>query len=423
MTFSSEGFAAPNTFLTSTAEGDTQKLWLTSSNKDLGKTGAGLSIITPYDDAKSGFVQWAGTGDYWSYVPGTKVFTLLRKCAGVVRSTPIIIPAGQTTTLAADFVTQFIYADSTGTLRSTPTSNEELYNNNTVLFEIYSDGTDYICVKENHPLKFTSAISHAWHRLFGVLLEGRGAVITVLSGANRTIRIVGEDTLTDHGLDTTVPDSAGNAVAWNVLYNSANGTEVVAAADSLPGQFNDGNLLSNTNSVVVFRLAVTKDSLNSTTPQYLARAHTETFSNVAQARTACNANNIALFPETIKALEFAQLGFAIITGNGAGAGTLNEVIISRQTFAANFQSIAAATSAALVNTSTVDFDGILTGSDTTVQLALNTIDDFGKAPSFRAPVLTATARNALTPLEGTLVADSTDNKLYIYLGAAWRALN
>jgi hypothetical protein len=170
-------------------------------------------------------------------------------------------------------------------------------------------------------------------------------------------------------------------------------------------------------------LAVTKDNLNSAAPQYLARAHTATFANQAAARTAANANNVAIFPEEIRKLEIAQLGFAILQGNGAGAGTLTEIVVSRQTFQANFLSVAAATSAALVNTNTSAFDGMLGPADTSVQLALDTVDDWVKAGTMKIPSVTTTVRNGITHANGLILLDTDDGKVYVSVASSWVALN
>lgn len=423
MTFSVRGFTPGQEFATETAATDHQLMWLQSTNRDLGKDGTGIAIITPYDEAKSGFVAWGPGTDYWAYNNGTKKFTVTRAVSGVVRSSPVLVQQNQETTLSANYVTHFIYADSDGILRNTTTAGEALYANNIVLFEVYPTASDKVVVKENHPLKFPPAVSAAWHGLFGVLLRGTGAVATILSGANRTIRIVGADVLTDHGLDTTIPDSGGVAVNWRVVYTTASGSEFTAEAAALPGQWNNGNTLANTSDWVVFRLAVTKDSLNSGSPQYLARAHTAAFANQAAARTAANANNIALFSDEILKLEIAQLGFAIVNGNGAGAGTLAEIVMARQTFLANFLSVAAASSAALVNTDTSAFDGMLGPSDTSAQLCFNTIDNWVKAGVMKVPSVTTTVRNTITHSDGLILLDTTDGKVYVSIASAWVALN
>lgn len=382
MAVNAEGFT--NNYVTNTDVTDTQQIWLNSTNIDLSKTGTGLSIVTPYDELKSGFIDFGEGSTYWSYNVGTRAFTIDRRVSGIVKSSPVVAASGASATLT-NYATNYIYLDSTGAASATTTANEELYLNNIVMFQLYSDGTNYIVAKENHPYKFTSAVSHAWHRLFGSLLEGTGAVVTVLSGANRTIRVVGADVLTDHGLDTTIPDSAGAAVDWTVAYTGPSGTTLVPAASALAGKTNETTTNTFANAangrVCVYRLGVIKDSINSTAPQYIAVPNagtnitTATFGNLSAARTAANANNITLFPAPIKALEIVQLGFALITANGSGGGTLNEVIVSRQTFAANFNSAAAATSAGLVTTNTTNFNRILSSADTSVQLALDTLDN------------------------------------------------
>lgn len=367
-----------NEYSANASSGNVQKLWLNSVNKDLPKTGAGLCIVTPYDALRTGFVDWVAAGStYWSYDVGTRVFSVSKAGVGVVKDSPVAWAAGSASPALTNFVTNYIYVTSAGALASTTTRNAALYENNIVLFAVYSDGTNTLVTKENHPYKFAAAVSEWAHDSFGSVLKGTGAVVTKIGdGSTRTISIVGADTLQDHGLNTTISDSSGAAVNWTVVYTGASGTTLVAAASAIPGSYNNGTSLTDSNKVVVYRLGVLKETLNSSSPQYVARPHTAVFNNVSEARTAANANNVAQFDATLSNLEVAQLGFAIITGTGTGGGgTLNETISAPRTISASYQAAAAATSAGLVNTTVTNFDRILSSADTSVQLALDTLDN------------------------------------------------
>lgn len=369
------GFA--NEYVTNTAATDIQKVWLNSTNKDIGKTGAGLAVVTPYDEQKSGFISWAGSGTYWSS-SGANLSVLI-KSAGCVKDAPVTSATG--TVALTQYTTGYVYADSTGALGVTNTASEALYANNVVLLEAYYDGTNILVAKENHPYKFTTNVAHAWHRVFGSLLVGTGAVLTnigALPDSNRTIKIVGADTLVDHGLDTTIPDSAGAAVNFIQTYTDGSSRLILATpATAIPTKYNNSGTLTNcpNNNFCVMRIGAIKDNLNSSSPQYIAHVDTTTYGNISAARTAVSANSVAIFPAELAKLEIVQLGFAILKGNGSGAGTLEEITVSKQVFGASFSSAAASTSAALSNTSTTNFDKLLSSADTTVQLALETIDE------------------------------------------------
>jgi hypothetical protein len=214
---------------------------------------------------------------------------------GVVKASPVAWNAAQSIT-TTNYATNYIYMTSAGVIGKTTSANEATYADNVVLYQVYSDGTNSIVCKENHPYKFQTAVSHAWHRLFGTLLEGTGAIVNRLSQANRTIELLGADVLTDHGLDTTIPDSTGVAVTWTIPYTDSSGRMVFRAAGpttQLPGVFNNTTTgtLDNTGSFVVYRLGVLKDSLKVSTPTFIALPHTAVFGNISAARTAINSNS------------------------------------------------------------------------------------------------------------------------------------
>jgi hypothetical protein len=165
-----EGFATE--YVSYTSVNSVQKIWLNSVNKDLTKTGPGLTIITPYDESKSGFVEFRGTPaegstTFWSW--SAPNFTVTLPGSGVIRGAPETWAGGQSIGLA-DLATNYIYMDSAGVINTTVKPTEALFSDNIVLFEAWRDGNNLVVTKENHPYKFTSAISSAWHRLFGVLL-------------------------------------------------------------------------------------------------------------------------------------------------------------------------------------------------------------------------------------------------------------
>lgn len=385
------GFTPGSEYLSYTGTGDVHKIWLNSVNKDLGKDGPGLSVVTPYDEQKSGFVAWASSGTYWT----TSGTTLSVAIAGVgcVKDSPVKWVAGNVT--LTPYSTNYVYATATGALGSTTTVDDALYTNNIVLFEAYYDGTNYLIAKENHPYKFTSAVGSAWHKILGALLIGTGAVLTnvnTLPDSARVIKIVGADTLEDHGLETIIPDSAGSAVSLIQTYTDASSRlKLGSPATAIPSKYNNAGTLTNcaNNHYCVVRIGAIKDNLNSALPQYIAHVDTTDYNNLSAARTAVSANSVAIFPPELQKLEVVQLGFAILKGDGAGAGTLQEITVSKQVFGANFSSSAASTSAALSNTNVTNFDKILSSSDTTVQLALDTIDERA------VPRVTGTAANMI----------------------------
>jgi hypothetical protein len=357
------GFA--NEYIANTGTTDSQALWITSLNKDLPQDAAGLSVSTPQDQNTSGFVRWGGAGAYWSYVVGTRVFTILRAGAGVVRSTPITWAANQTVTLT-DLATNYVYVTSTGLLASTTSSSDILYTNNIVLFQVWSDGTYYQVTKENHPYEYTTAVSKWAHKTFGPLITGLGATITQLGTTSaRTLAIVGDDTVIDHGLESTITGDPATAATWYTFYTNASGkmAQDGAGATAIASRYNNAGTAANASNGrrIVNRLGVIKDSLNSASPIFVAVLHTTTYGSDTAALTAISSGNIVAFPAELKALEVVQIGFIVINANGSGAGTIinNGVVVSKQAFGASLIGASASNQASLITTTTTNFNRAL----------------------------------------------------------------
>jgi hypothetical protein len=384
-----DGFATE--YVSYTSVNAVQKIWLNSVNKDIPKSGTGRSIITPYDDRKSGFVEWGvvSGGNYWSISSST--FTVVPAGVGIVRGAPVAFDAGQSIGLSTGV--NYIYMNSLGVIQKASSGDEALYSDNIVLFQVWYDGTSTRVFKENHPYKFESAVSHAWHRLFGVLLEGTGAIISILSGANRTIQSAGADVLTDHGLDTTIADSTGVAVSMTVVYRGAGGAAVIGnTVTQIPGQYNNGTTLSNTSQFVIWRIVVGKDSLEGAA-QYFAIADTSTYANLSAANAAITNGTVVSIPTELVNCEAAMVGYVIIDGDNTGAGTLDAIVVARKTFGASFLGGSPSSTANLV--SITDIAGPIIDTASTVQAALAEVNTNAMAVS---PSGTA---NALVRFTGT----------------------
>ena len=374
------GFTANQEYITDTASGATQKLWSCATNKYLTKTGSGTAIVTPLDDAKSGFLEFAtnpaeGSTTFWSW--SSPNLTVSLAGSGIVRGAPVAWAAGQSVALT-DLATNYIYMNSDGVIGATTTANETLFANNIVLLEAWRDGTTLIVSKENHPYKFDTAVSYAWHRLFGVLLEGTGTTLGILSSSARTLTISGTDVLTDHGLDTAIPADTGPLSVTYVWVNNGTGkARFYSTATAIPDQIDTGSTTASitNNKYVVFRFYVTKNNLNATTPQYFSVLPTTEYTSLANAQAAISNGTIQTLPPEIAALESAQIAYVICFKNPGGTFSINSVIVEKQTFTARFLGSSPASSAGLVTTDTSNFNGILSGADVNVQSALDTLDD------------------------------------------------
>lgn len=369
-----DGFATNGVAFTGL--GDVQRVWLSSPTRDIPKYGTGLSVITPLDKKETGFVEWGQEATYWTYNTGTGLFTVDKSGAGCVHGAPMSWAAGQSVTIT-DRAVSFVYMNSAGTI-GVSTSGSGIYEDNVVLFEVWRQGTNYIVCKENHPFKFTTAVSEAWHGLFGTLLQDATQTLAINSAANRTVNLVGSNTLTDHGLDSTVTAQTPMTLAQMVegvsgaMAQIGNQTGIISKkSDGTDAGVNVAN-----GRFVVYRIGVMKESLNSATPTFLSIADNADSANLSAANTRITSGLVRSFPVEARRLEIAQLGFAIVQADGAGGGTLSQVTTALQVFGAQFVSGGTSSAASLITTDTTNFAGELGATETNVQLALDRIDDY-----------------------------------------------
>lgn len=368
---------------------DFQKDWLTSMEGNYSKAGTGLTIITPYDLEQSGFVQWAGSGNYYSFVPATGVFTLLRSCAGMIRTTPVYIAFGQTVTLTPNFAAYFIYGDADGVLQFTTNPS---FDEKVLLFSVYSDGTNYTVSKQTHPVKFPAATSDYVHNALGSSIKNDGnAILTVLTAADRTVKMVGASTYYDHGLNTTIADSATGAISMLMMYTGASGTTFTGTSfTQIPGVVASGTSVVNGTAgryvnyrVGVYASSNLSDAAADQIAQYIVVPDSVQHTNQPAANNQIAANTVAAFPSVATAgLEVINIGFVTIQIDGAGGGTIptGGVTSAKQVFGVNFAS-GSTSSAGTVTTDITLFDKNLSATDTSVQLALNTLDEFNALPN------------------------------------------
>ena len=320
----------------------------------------------------TGFASWSDSGNYYT-LTGTK-FSLLRGGTGYIKSKLVTWVKDQTTASLAQGATYYVYIDSSGLLQTTTTRNKALFENNIVLFEMLVDnaGTaNVVVVRENHPYDYQTAISSDLHDTIHVVLEGTGAIIAV-SGTD-DIEIQGADELHDHGLETDIPDSGSSPVTFQFVFTDAGGKWVKdSAATSFPSEYNNAGTMTalSANKYGVWRLYVSKDDLNTSTPTYFAVAHTAQFNNLAAARTAISDTGVAGATNELAALELAQLGFVIYEQSSS---SIAEVEVARSILGTSLVG-ASSDTAALTTVNTDNFSGWLSPSDTTVQTALETLD-------------------------------------------------
>jgi len=328
----------------------------------------------------TGFDQWSGGGPFFDdTVLGS--FEVLTGGSGYINGVQVSWAGSQTVTGLLAGNTYLIYIDDTGTIGKTTTfSGQDAYQNNIPLFEVLRDSTGtniQYTVKENHPFDFPVAVSVYNHDAIGTIIENQlqGANIT-LNGTQK-IEIVGADELDDHGLHTVIPDGGGVAEVWNQMYTTGAGKwATYQASDTFNGFWNSAGTptAGSGTRFSIYTLYVSKDNITVDTPIYWAVLDDQEYNNLGTAETAIADGTVSLATAELAKLELAQLGHIIYRQS---TSTIVEVIIEKATLRAFFSTGGGTNLASLVLTDVANFDGILSASDTTVQVALETIDDWG----------------------------------------------
>jgi hypothetical protein len=328
----------------------------------------------------TGFATWGGAGNYFDDTT-LGSFTILRPGTGYIHSKLVSWTAPQTVAGMTAGNTYYIYIDSTGTIGKSATLTDALVADNILLFECLRDSTpvtnNQITVKENHPFQFPYAPSIYLHDVVGCVIENNNNGANITINGTQKIQINGADVLADHGLETTIPDSAGGAVTWHKFYTTAAGKWATQnVSDTFSGFYNNAGTPTALGATKfgIYTLYVSKDSLNATTPSYFTVLNTAEFNNLAAANTAISNGTIAKATNELAQLEVSQLGYIVF---GQAANAIVQVTISKATLKQSL-STGGTNTASLVNTVTTNFDGILSAANTNVQSALETIDEFGK---------------------------------------------
>lgn len=195
-----------------------------------------LNIAADVDALTSGFVAWSGSGNYYSYVPSTGTFSVLRSGYGYVKSKRITWTGTETVTGLATSKTYFITYSATNTLVAVDSSTlldtnlvtqanniTNFYINNVVLFTIWTDGSIARVVKENHSYGYNTLAYRDTDLRFGATFTGSGGLLSVLNASSRTIQSTGEDLLDDSGLYTRITDNPGNDIQAIAVFQNSSG--------------------------------------------------------------------------------------------------------------------------------------------------------------------------------------------------------
>ena len=356
----------------------------------------------------TGFYSWAAAGPYFDDTTlGT--FKLLVGGTGYIQGKRVTWIAQDYTGMTAGN-TYFIYIDSTGTIGDATSHLDANYANYIILFECLRDSTpvtnNQVTVAENHPYAFQVGPSNYLHDVVGPVIENNNNGANITLNGTQGIQINGADVLSDHGLNTTIPDSSATAVTFIKMYTTAAGKWARQnATTTFTGFWNNAGTPTalSAGNFGVYTLYVGKSNLNSTTPLYFAVLDTAQYANQGAANTAIANGTPAKATNELASLELAQLGYITYRQSTAA---ITSVVISKSTLRQTL-STGGTNQASLVTTNVTNFNGVLSSSDTNVQAALETIDEY-RGGLFRQ---TATANGVLLSNYGVVVKNATPANL------------
>jgi hypothetical protein len=290
--------------------------------------------------SNTGFVAWDSSGTHYSIASDR--LTILHSGSGFIQGTYVTWLASQTTSAFTANTISYVYIDANGLIQTTTTRSDALYQNNIVLFEVFFDGTNYFVAKEAHPYGMETEISRFLHSNIGAIISDSGAnIVRVATGTgavvgDRQIKIVGAAILEDHGLQTTVPDSAGAAITWNHFYLNSSGKWIRHLRQSgFPMVYNNsGTITALTNepavgSVAIATLFVGKDDFDGT-PLYFSVIDGAVYDTINAAKVAITNGTFQDATNELDGLELAKLGNVIVVNNASG-GYISNAIIGKDT--------------------------------------------------------------------------------------------
>lgn len=336
------------------------------------------------ETGRSGFKRWTtNNASYWSWTPGNPgTFTLLQAGEGYIRGREITWAAGQTVQIAYD-ERVFLFINSSGVLGKSATNNllDKEDRINLFIFQNDIEGQE-ICLRNEHQYILDIGSRNWIDAGFGLVITSTPNAAEIVrygtgTGASATDRQVNISAGTIIEADIVESWSAiTTGITVNHTYRRADGkfARDGLASKSFPMKYNLNGVPTNlvNGEFGVFRLFVIKSNLNSNPPQFISEMHTAKFGNLNAARTAIANGSISNYGAFDN--ELAQVGFVTVTMTGTG-GYVAEVTVAKTTFRTVQGGGTPTTQASGIVTSPSNFDKVLSASDTTVQAALETIDE------------------------------------------------
>jgi hypothetical protein len=355
-------------------EGPLQSQVLTTALQDIAHS--------VWETGRSGLVSWSGSGNYWSWTPGNPgTFTLLRGGEGYIRHKEVPFLSGQTVTLAyGDY--KYLYINADGILQKSDTNSAEDKRSRINIFLAQNDvNGEFLAIRNDHRFTLDSGAREWMDSGFGAVLGSEPGSSDISrygtgTGASATDRQV--NITSGRLIDADIVESWSaitTGISVNHTYRRNDG---FFARYSFSKEFPMYYDLNGTPTALangefgVYRLFMMKSSLNDNPPQFISEMNSAKYGNLTQAQTAIASGSITNFGAFNN--ELAQVGYVIVAMNASG-GYVHSVQIEKTTLRQVSGGSGVGSTAANVVTDTSLFDKVLSTGDTTVQSALNTIDE------------------------------------------------
>jgi hypothetical protein len=341
----------------------------------------------------SGFYNWTSGAPYYdASTPGT--FILLSGGSGYIHNRVVNWNAPQTYSTIGPGGTYYLFIQDDGSfngtpagLVTTPADINSLYFNNIVLFDCFRDSTlpvnNQIVVKDNHSYNFLTSVENWIYDSIGAVIDNINQGANVKPVGVDGVGIDQLDYLSDRGLITAIPDSGVFPLNW-LFYYTSDGTPAgnwvqynSGGSTAFPLKYNLHGAPTNLTAgqLSIFRLYVSKDSLNTSDPHYIAVMDFSFYTSQRAANAAIFANMPAKATNPLASLALAQLGFVTVSSTSITDVVPVKTVIRPDGF------MPGSAVADLVSVNTSSFTNWLSSDDSTVQQALDDLDQIGAGVS------------------------------------------
>lgn len=326
----------------------------------------------------TGFIGWTLAGSAVYSFTASHSFCLQQGFIGYIKGKAVQLAATvgspvKTKAMTKNSTTFICYNETSGLHNIDYTAvTDDTFRDNVILFEVLYDGTNKVVVRENHPYHFPTYVSRYIHENLAIIIQGQGALLTAKGTTN--IAITGDDYVDDHGLEDKIVGAASTSIAINYYHTDGAGKWIRdTQSKTLPAKYNKSGTATalTAKSYGIYRIYVSKkDDKAGAVVNYFGIYDNSEYTNSTLAHKAITDNTVAQATNELMALELAQLGFVIVDS----AGAISDIVIAKSSLRGVYANNTT-NQAKLVVVDTSNFDKTLSSTDTTVQTALETLDE------------------------------------------------